>query len=46
METLIAERAAARGNKDYAAADAARDKLIAMGVAIEDTPDGTIWKLV
>ena len=46
VETLIAERAAARGNKDYAAADAARDKLIAMGVAIEDTPDGTIWKLV
>ena len=46
VEALIAERAAARGNKDYAAADAARDKLTAMGVAIEDTPDGTIWKLV
>ena len=27
-----------------AAADAARDKLTAMGVAIEDTADGTIWK--
>jgi len=46
VEALIAERATARANKDYAAADAARDKLTAMGVAIEDTPDGTIWKLV
>ena len=46
VEALIAERGAARANKDYAAADAARDKLTAMGVAIEDTPDATIWKLV
>ena len=45
VEALIAERAAARAAKDYAAADAARDKLTAMGVAIEDTADGTIWKL-
>ena len=44
VEALIAERAQARADKDYAAADAARDKLTAMGVAIEDTVDGTIWK--
>ena len=42
VEALIAERAQARADKDYAAADAARDKLTAMGVAIEDTADGTI----
>jgi cysteinyl-tRNA synthetase len=44
VEALIAERAQARADKDYAAADAARDKLTEMGVAIEDTADGTIWK--
>ena len=46
VEALIAARATARANKDYAAADAARDELMAMGVTIEDTADGTIWKLV
>ena len=45
IEALIAQRAQARADKDYAAADAARDALMAMGVSIEDTPDGTIWKL-
>lgn len=45
VEALIAARAQARADKDYAAADAARDKLTAMGVVIEDTADGTIWKL-
>ena len=44
VEALIAERAQARADKDYAAADAARDKLAEMGVAIEDTANGTIWK--
>ena len=44
VETLIAKRAQARADKDYAAADAARDELTAMGVAIEDTANGTIWK--
>ena len=44
VEALIAERTQARADKDYAAADAARDKLTAMGVTIEDTADGTIWK--
>lgn len=45
VEALIAKRAAARAEKDFAAADAARDQLAAMGVTIEDTADGTIWRL-
>jgi cysteinyl-tRNA synthetase len=45
VERLIAERQSARAAKDYAAADAARDALTALGVVIEDTPDGTIWRL-
>jgi len=34
------ERQAARARKDFAAADAIRDRLQAAGVMIEDTPDG------
>ncbi len=45
VEELIAARAQARADKDYAAADAARDKLTAMGVHIEDTPAGTKWHM-
>ena len=30
--------------KDWAAADAARDELSSMGVTIEDGPDGTTWR--
>ena len=45
VEALIGVRAKARAEKDFAAADAARDDLTAMGVVIEDTADGTIWKL-
>lgn len=45
VEALIAKRAAARADKDFAAADAARDALTDMGVVLEDGPDGTIWHL-
>lgn len=44
IETLIAQRNQARANKDWAAADAARDKLAAMGVVIEDGANGTTWR--
>ncbi|AEC17609.1 cysteinyl-tRNA synthetase [Gallibacterium anatis UMN179] len=44
IETLIAQRNQARANKDWATADAARDKLAAMGVVIEDGANGTTWR--
>jgi cysteinyl-tRNA synthetase len=39
----LEQRAAARERKDYAAADAIRDRLRAAGVVIEDTPHGPRW---
>lgn len=39
------ERAAARKAKDWATADAIRDRLALVGVAIEDTPTGARWSL-
>ena len=43
IEAKIAERIAAKKNKDYAGADAIRDELAAQGVQIKDTREGTIW---
>jgi cysteinyl-tRNA synthetase len=41
----LADRASARERKDFAAADAIRDRLRAAGVALEDTPHGPRWTL-
>jgi cysteinyl-tRNA synthetase len=40
---LLDERARARQARDFAAADAIRDRLAALGVAVEDTPAGPRW---
>ncbi len=45
IDTLIEARISARQNKDYARADEIRDELTALGVELEDTADGTRWKL-
>ena len=45
VEALIADRAAARAAKDWAASDRARDALAAMGVAVKDGKDGTTWSV-
>jgi cysteinyl-tRNA synthetase len=45
IEALIAERAAARGRKDFKESDRIRDELAAMGIAIKDSKDGTTWEV-
>ncbi|MBO4684623.1 MAG: cysteine--tRNA ligase [Desulfovibrio sp.] len=42
---VIAERAEARKAKDFARSDELRDKLLAMGVQVRDTPEGQTWDL-
>ena len=44
INQLINDRNAARSNKDYQKADEIRNQLNDMGIEIEDTPEGTIWK--
>jgi cysteinyl-tRNA synthetase len=44
LETLIAEREAARKTKNFARADQIRVELKKQGIEIEDTPFGTKWR--
>ena len=45
IQILIQLRTAARKNKDFTTSDAIRDQLTAIGVTLEDRPDGTTWKI-
>lgn len=42
---LLEQREAARTRKDFAAADAIRDRIASMGIIIEDTPSGPRWSV-
>ncbi|HNZ96641.1 MAG TPA: cysteine--tRNA ligase, partial [Thermoanaerobaculia bacterium] len=44
VEELVAAREAARRGRDWAEADRLRDQLAALGVVVEDTPNGPRWK--
>ena len=45
IEAAIAERAAAKKAKNYAEADRIRAELAARGITLEDTPQGTKYKI-
>ena len=43
IEALIAERQAARKNKDFARADEIRNELLSRGIILKDTREGVKW---
>ncbi len=45
VEALLELRTRARTAKDYATSDVVRDRLVAAGVEVKDTPDGVTWSL-
>jgi cysteinyl-tRNA synthetase len=44
IEKLVARRNAARASRDFAAADAIRDQLTALGIVLEDAGGVTRWR--
>jgi cysteinyl-tRNA synthetase len=44
IEAMIQARNEARAAKNFAEADRIRDELLQAGIAIEDSPNGTLWR--
>ncbi len=44
IQVLVAAREEARKQREYAKADSIRQQLLAEGVLLEDTPEGTLWR--
>ena len=45
LELVLAQRQAARTRRDFATSDAIRDRLAELGVEVEDTAEGSRWKI-
>jgi cysteinyl-tRNA synthetase len=45
IESLIVQRKEARASKNWALADEIRDKLADMKVVVEDSADGSSWRI-
>ena len=46
IELIIDLRLEARKNKDFATSDILRNKLATLGIALNDTKDGTTWEKI
>ncbi len=46
IEELIQRRSEAKKAKDFTKADAIRQELLDMGIALMDTPQGTLWEKI
>lgn len=44
IQSMVDARTAAKKAKDFAESDRLRDELIAMGIELKDTPQGTEWR--
>jgi cysteinyl-tRNA synthetase len=45
VKVLLEKRKAVRLVKDFAASDALRDELFALGIEVRDTPEGQAWDI-
>ena len=45
IQELIKERELARSDKNWAKADEVRGQLDKLGIILDDTPEGTVWKI-
>jgi len=45
MQIVLEQRTEAKKRKDFATSDQIRDLLLAGGIAIKDTKDGTVWQV-
>lgn len=45
IDKLVEQRTLARSAKDFKKSDEMRDQLVKLGIAIQDTPQGTFWEV-